>query len=442
MVIALATGLLLAKNAAAQPSPPTDGLAQRRASTALLVLPSELPTIASVDVYAAAERALAASYETVVAAAMQASRLQWLNGVLSADQSQRLLQIAQRVQQGWQLYLRVSLDAARAELDAAVVQAIPLAWYPAARQMLADALVRRGIVAAFVATTEAAKQQAYADVRLALQLHPGRAFDTAEFSPDVIAMVSAQQTIQQPMQTVQVVLGWPPALALAVPLHDRSAHITIDGGEPVAIIEKSSLQMPPGPHLLVVMTPGSAPTAQLINIGTEASRVPLSIPVRADPVASALAQPITRSMDPAVVAQVWNALRAANLVTQTLVVVASWRRGQPALLGQRCILRTVTECTTVAEVGWSGNPKDLASVMRTLMASLRQQQPTIQPISLVTESRVDAPIPVTSRCDWCRNRWLWAGVAAATLTAAGALYAVSQQAPPAPVLVVNPADWR
>jgi hypothetical protein len=445
-VIALFTALLLVKNAAAQVRSPQAGASQpteRRGSgpIALLVLPSEMPSLASVDVRAAAERALSASDETVIPAAMQTSRLQWLSGVLSADQSQSLLQIAQRVQQGWQSYLRVSLDAALAELDAAVGQAVSLAWNPIARPIFADALVRRGIVAAFVATTEAAKQQAYADVRLALQLDPGRTFNPAEFSPDVIAMINAQQRVQPPLQTVQLLLAWP-AATLALPLKERSARIVVDGAEPVTVTDHSTLQMTSGPHLLVVTTQSAAPIAQLINVGADASRTPLSITLRADAVASALAQSITRSMTPSVVAQVWNALRAANLVTQTLTVVASWRRGQPALLGQLCILRTVIGCTTAVEVGWSGNPKELAPAMRSLVDSLRQQQPTTQPISLVTESRVDAPTPIKSRCDWCRNRWLWAGVAAATLTAAGALYAVGQQAPPAPVLVVNPADWR
>jgi hypothetical protein len=434
----LACGLLLAKIAAAQPN-----LAPER-TIALIVLPSEMPAIASADVRAAAAQVLAASNESVVSDAMKTSRQQWLDGVLSTAQLQSLRQIAQRVQQGWQLYLRVSLDAARVELDAAVNEAIALAWDPAALQMLADALVRRGIVAAFVATTETSKEQAYADIRLALRLHPGRLFDAAEFSPDVIAMINTQRNMQQPMQNVQLSVALPAASASAMlPIAiDRAVRIAVDGGKPVSVADQSMLQMAAGSHLLVAMSQVAAPIALLVNVSTEASSRPLLIPIENDAVASALAQGVERSMAPVVVDEVWNALRAANVVGQTLVVVASWRRSQPTLLGQRCILRTVVICTVVSDVGWSGQPNDLMSAMRSLIESVRQQQPTNHPISLVTESRVEPPKPAASRCGWCRNRWLWTGVAAATLTAAATLYVVGQQSTPAPVLIVNPADWR
>lgn len=131
------------------------------------------------------------------------------------------------------------------------------------------------------------------------------------------------------------------------------------------------------------------------------------------------------------------------------------KRGGPALQAQRCLFRSLAVtpvlpgnepffCNPPAEVGWDGSVQRLDAAIDELVRTLYQAATptTAATIAIVTEPSARPPT-VATPCQWCRNKWVWAGVGTALVAGAATAYLLTRSSDPiAPsIIVVTPGDF-
>lgn len=446
----MAFGCLAAATVAAQPAPVEPGPAAATpvapvpapAAAAvtrlgIVALPSEVPTVSREQVVAALQRNVGADVEPN---AVRTSLRSWIDGAASQRSRTQVGALQQELAQSWRAYLSVSLDTAATGLNTVIRGALPLTVTHDGRALFVDALLRVGIVN--VQRTDAsavAKQAAQDGIALALRLEPNRTLSLSEFSPDVVDLVEAIR--KAPVEQVE--------------LRVRSAtavQLNLDGVEFGALAANSSRTWPVsrGLHLLLVTDGVRRPQPRLIEVGLNGAAIDL-VP-EPDAVAETLRRDATRYTTGRDADDLLQALAMIGPTDAAVLVVATWKRGAPALVAQRCMFAASSDvavvCGSPVEVGWDGTVAKLDAAAHELVQLLGPlpslpAHPTSAPIAILTEPSARPPTSSTpTRCQWCRNPWVWTGVGAAVLAGAATVYLVTRDGTqPTPVVTINPNDF-
>ena len=337
-------------------------------------------------------------------------------GAVPIEELARFRRVRDLIDEGWRAYLRVSFDFAQARLAAARTEAESIVALPGGAELYADASLRLGIVLGQLG--QAADSQAA--IALALALDPERPITPAEFSPDVVAAVSAVRAVARP--TTDFAISVTPAGA-AVSIDGKDA-----GAAPIAT------QLAIGQHVVVARAPGFAPRAQAIVVAEPGK---LELALDPDATFGALDGGARAGLpDPEAQALVDAAIRFADL-DEVVVVADSDRMGGEALLVQRCA-GLPARCTAIAEVGY-GDRAGLAAAAREVWQAVRDADLRYPP-SVLGDSRV-AGVKIVHRCEWCRSPWLWGGVGTAVVAGAITAIAIATASKPAPIVSTNPGGF-
>ncbi len=411
----------------------------------IVALPTEVPGLSREALVAALQRSVRrhrGAAATVEPTLVRTSLRSWINGAATASSNALLARLRQEVTQSWRAYLSVSLDTAATGLSTVVRAALPLTVTVAGRDLFVDALLRLGIVSSQRSDLSAeAKQAAQDGIALALRLDPDRTLSLSEFSPDVVALVDA--TRAAPIETTE--------------LRVRSAvaiQLTLDGRALGALPAQGTRTWPVarGMHVLIVADGVRRPQPRLLEVGRNGALVDL-VP-ESDAVAETLRRDATRYTTGRDADDLLQALAMIGSASEAVVVVATWKRGGPALQAQRCLFPAVVAaplvpgtgpffCYAPTDVGWDGSTQRLDTAVDELARALFQAATPTTPatIAIVTEPSARPP-RVATPCQWCRNKWVWAGVGSALVAGAVAVYLVTRSGDPvAPIIVVTPGDF-
>lgn len=383
-----------------------------------------LPPALAGEAVARAARAAGAS---VVPAPFERAGERLARGAVPAARLQGFGRARALAHAGWRAYLAVEPAAAAQSLARAREAAAGVLDLQGAIALHADISLRLGVVLHQLGRAD----EAAAALREAAALDPGRAVSIAEFAPDAVSAYEAARDAPAPAVTVRI---------QAVP---AGAFIEIDGrpvgAAPVEVI------VPAGPHAIVARAPGYRGHGQVVALAP--GQGPVDIRLAADAPAAAVmrgaeALAIGRAPDEAGAA-VAGLARYAEL--DTVVLVASvWRRGAPALLGQRCAsgADAAVRCTRVVEIGYD-SPDAVSAAAARLWAVLADAPGTGAPGLLTDarfvrgEARPRPRAPRESGCAWCRSPWVWVGVGAAAAVG-GAVWALARDRDTTPVISVDP----
>jgi hypothetical protein len=308
------------------------------------------------------------------------------------------------IDEGWRAYLQVSVDTAAVKLAAARTEAEALLALPGGAELYADAALRLGAVLGHLGRT-AESRAVYA---LALTLDPDRPITLAEFSPDVVDAVAAVRAAPAPLQHVHVT---------SVP---AGAQLLIDGRD--AGRTPADVALSRGQHVIVAKQQAMRAAVRGLVVD-DATTVELALEPDRD--AARIAP------DGDLQALVDAVLRYADL-DEVVLAVAATRRGEPALLLQRCA-GAPARCTTVVDLG-HGERAGLPAAARAALDAARTAELRYPPT--VLRERTDR-VAVDTRCKLCRNPWVWTGVGAAVLTGVVITLVATSGARPPPVVGVD-----
>lgn len=347
-----------------------------------------------------------------------------LAGARPAEELQAFTRAKQLMEEGWRSYLEVRASFASARLAAARTAVLDVAALAGGQQLLAEVSLRLG-VAKLALGREA---EAADDFRLAFALRPERAVDDAEFRPDVVAAFQVAIAEERQRQARPVVLT--PA----------TAQLWIDG----SLDKGTSVELSDGLHLVYAKAEGYRTQSKLISVSPGAD-APIEISLAVDPVAATILRGRPALATGVAEVEARQAVSAVMLfaASDKLVLTASvWRRGQPALLGQICSGQPA-KCSAVIEIGYPIGGLHVAAekLWRTLAREKRRFPPTLQVDARliagekapgVNHHKVSTPL-------W-KKRWLWLGVAGASL-AAGAWLLLDGQVEVTPVFGGERCDF-
>jgi hypothetical protein len=292
------------------------------------------------------------------------------------------------VREGWRAFLSADLPFAEARLVAARRVLEEVLELDGALEAVADVALRLGAVR----LKAGREQEAEAAFALARALDPGRELAAGEWSPGVVAAFSRA--------------GSPARATLAV---KSRGEVTIDGHA------GARREVEPGEHVVVVREMEGV-AARLVLVPAAGVEVELEAEPMSWPAGFAIGQDGE------------SAARLAGLVLEYAdldelwLVASTWRAGQPALLGQRCL--AARRCTAVLEVRVASVDR-LPGAGRRLVedlsrAELRGLGPTLLEDTRVREPEPPRPggKPVATSRAWWQRPWLWIGVGG-LLVAAG-----------------------
>ncbi|MBP9088171.1 MAG: hypothetical protein KBG15_18765 [Kofleriaceae bacterium] len=428
-------------------SPPlTDAAAGPSIGTVgIVALPTEVPGVTREALGAALQRGLrrhGGTAVTVEPSLVRTSLRRWLDGAATVSSNTVLARLRQEAAQSWRAYLSVSLDTAATGLSTVVRAALPLIVTAAGRELFVDALLRLGIVMLQRSDISAdAKQGAQDGMALALRLDPDRTLSLSEFSPDVVALVDATRAAPVEIAELRV------RSAVAV-------RLTLDGRDLGALPARATRSWPVarGVHVLIVADGVRRPQPRLLDVGRNGALLDL-LP-ESDAVAETLRRDATRYTSGRDANDLLQGLAMIGSASEAVLVVATWKRGGPALQAQRCLFRSLAVtpvlpgnepffCNPPAEVGWDGSVQRLDAAIDELVRTLYQAATptTAATIAIVTEPSARPPT-VATPCQWCRNKWVWAGVGTALVAGAATAYLLTRSSDPiAPIIVVTPGDF-
>ena len=375
----------------------------------------------------AVARAAGVSGAQVVQAPFARARARLARGAVAAARLQGFGHARALAHAGWRAYLAVEPAAAAQTLARARDAARAVLDLQGGRALHADISLRLGVVLHQLGRAD----EAAAALREAAALDPGRVVSIAAFAPDAVSAYEAARDA--------------PAAAVTVRIQARPAGAAIElDGRPVgtAPIE---VTVPAGPHAIVARAPGYRDRGQVVAIAP--GQGPVDIRLDADALAAAVlrgpeALAVGRAPDQAGIA-VAGLARYAE-VDAVVLVASVWRRGAPALLGQRCVMATdaAVRCTRVAEIGYD-SPDAVGAAAARLWAVLAAAPSTGAPGLLMDARLLQAeprPRPRVARedgCAWCRSPWVWVGVGAAAAVG-GAVWALARDQDTTPVVSVDP----
>jgi hypothetical protein len=373
--------------------------------------------------------------------------------------------VAAQVRMGWQAYLAVEPALAADRLAQARSLAEGVLDVPEGVVAYADACLRLGVVLRQLGRVE----EGDALMRLAAVLDPQRAVSVAEFAPDVVTAYEAARAAQVLAVPVRVAVSFgqssesfaarpgvtpdarPAARPDARPEARPEARIDIDGR--AAGAAPLELALDTGLHVITARAPGWRSQARVVAVAP--GLAPVDIALAPDPLAAGVLDGerlLAAGVGEAPRAAVLGVLAYAEL--DAVVFGASvWRRGQPALLGQRCAARgqDALACTEVIEIGYqdAGGVEAAARSLWTALAGARETEAVSGP-TLLADARLVAGEPrpgpgvIGGRSAgrrWYRNRWLWIGVGVGVAAVVGVGWAFVRDADAEPVVVVDPCEF-
>ncbi|WP_428266185.1 hypothetical protein [Haliangium sp.] len=369
---------------------------------------------------------------------------------------------------GWQAYLAVEPALAAERLEQARREAETVLDLSGGPALYADLCLRLGVVQAQRGHPDTGREL----MRLAARLDPERELSIAVFAPDVVDAYRAARTDPAERVPTRLAVHLADAPVGVATYAEASAEITIEiDGQVVSTTPETlrpraqasagvpafetTLALDAGPHLVVVRAAGHHSRAEVHDVGP--GRGFITVTLASDPVQSAAlaaaapgAAPLAPGgvdADAAAQAQAW--ITYAEL--DALVLVASvWRRGGPALLGQRCGQPDGRlACGPVVEIGYD-RPAGVTAAATELWSALAQAGLDLPGPTLLVDARVRdsrAPRPGTgtdpaAERGWRRSTWLWIGAGAvASALAAGTVWALTRDRPVVPVIAVDPCEF-
>lgn len=421
-----------------------------RASPDAPVAPGELSEVMT--------HAGASAGHDVRADAVARARARLVEGRGPAARLAELERIAGLVRMGWQAYLAVEPALAADRLGQARSLAEGVLDLPEGVVAYADACLRLGVVLRQLGRAE----EGDALMRLAAALDPRREISIAEFAPDVVTAYEIARSARTPEVPVRVAVtlearpgarsdARPGATPAAAPAVTPAVTIDIDGrAAGTAPLERA---LGTGLHVITARAPGWRSQARVVAVAPGLASVDIAL--APDPLAAAVLGG-ERSLEVGSAGQtprqaMLGVLAYADL--DAVVLGASvWRRGQPALLGQRCAARgqDALACTGVIEIGYE-DASGLEAAAAALWAALAGQgeDAAVPGPTLLTDARLEQaeerPVPrragASGGARWYRNRWLWIGVGVAAVAAAGTAWGLARDPEGDPVVVVDPCEF-
>lgn len=400
----------------------------------LVVAPPDSPIPAD-DVRDAVVRTATAHGQATVDRAFERAAERVRAGAMSASDLRVVTEARDLLAEGWRAYLAADVELARSRLVRARARLESALALPGVPRLYADICLRLGAV--FLHQHRDA--EARAALTLSAALDPERQVDEAWFAPDVV-------------HAYRSVHGARPSVTVRVAGQPTAAHITIDdrdhGPAPVTV------ELAPGPHLVVARHPGYRAHARFIDVNPDAAEI--TVTLEPDDAALAVlhgADTMAAGRSSAEVAHALMGLMHYAELDSTLFVAAVWRANHPAFIAQRCVAPPMT-CTEVVEVRFP-RAQASASAAEELWSRVMAVSSFAHPPRIASEPdlwpgrdhRRSPSGPETTtmtttgeRCRICRNPWLWAGVGAA-LTTVGAILLLSRHDRPAPVIAVDPCQF-
>lgn len=368
--------------------------------------------------------AILASAEMEEIDAFAEAKVALLAGARPAEELETFTRARQSMEEGWRSYLEVRASFASSRLASARTAALAVAALEGGPELIAEVSLRLGVAKlALQRVAEAAD-----DFRLSHALRPDRRVDDAEFRPDVVAAFHAAILEERLQQERRVVLE--PAVA----------ELWIDG----SLHQGTSAALQDGLHLVHAKALGYRSQSKLISV-SPGSDAPIAIKLTEDPVALKIL--LGRPALAVGVAEV-EARQAVSAVTlfaasDTLVFMASvWRRGQPALLGQLCAGQPA-KCSAVIEIGYPVGGLRVAAeqLWRSFDRDELRFPPTLQvDARLIAGEKAPAEGKDKTAAPLWKNRWLWLGVAGASL-ATGAWLLLDGEAEITPIFTGDRCDF-
>ncbi|MFN0252591.1 MAG: PEGA domain-containing protein [Kofleriaceae bacterium] len=357
----------------------------------------------------AMREAMAGRAERILEDAVADARAAVAAGAVPVETLAGFRRVRAQIDAGWRNYQRVAVEQARDALVAARTAAEPLVALPGGTELYADAALRLGMVLSQLGR----RDEANVVLALALALDGDRPITTAEFSPDLVAVVDAARATPVALHTVRIETTPP------------GARIRIDGKD--VGVSPLDVQVTRGQHLIVARAPEHRPAVQ--GVTPDATRI--DVQLEPDEEATRLGGPLLELPDIAAQQLVDATLRYADL-DEVVLVADTIRRGGPALLAQRCSGAAPARCSAVVEIGYTdraGLPTAAKSAWDAVLVGDLRYPPTV----LGDEGgRVD------DRCSWCRSPILWTGVGVVVITGVAlTIYALSSSQP-TPVVTVPP----
>lgn len=348
------------------------------------------------------------------------ARRAWAAGAVPADDLAGFARVAKVAAGGWRAYLAVDVEFAASRLASARAQAEALLALDGGAEAYADVSLRLGLVLAHLGRAAEAADA----LRLAHALDPGREVTAAEFPPDGVAAYDAAVATR-------------PASRMVTVTAPARAQLTIDGEEVGPAPRTVELTL--GQHVVVARVAGQIARGLAVAVAASTERVEVELEARggggalADELALVAGAPEGRAG-----AAIADTLLYAEL-DEVFVVASVFRGGQPALLGQRCVLARPA-CTAVVEIGHEvGGVEAAARVLvdRLRGASLRYG------VVLPMDARVSrAEVGRLERgCRWCRSPWLYVGGGALAAALVTTLVIAATGDDPVPAVMIDPGDF-
>lgn len=362
---------------------------------------------------------------------------------------------------GWQAYLAVEPGQAADQLAEARRLAEAVLDLSDGPAVYADVCLRLGVVLRQLGRAG----EADALMRLAATLDPGRTVSIAAFAPDVVSAYEAARSAEALAVPMRIVVtraedatpAMPAATPEASPEARPEANIDIDGRPAGAA--PLDIALPAGLHIITARAPGHRSQARVVDVAPEHASEDHTIALALAP--EPRAQAVLRGAATLAVGSADEDARTAvagllvyGEVDAIVLAASTWRRGAPALLGQRCALGTdeTLACTGVIEIGYR-QPGDVDAAARALWTALAEPA-TSAPIpgpTLLADARLvqaeSRPVASAVRADaepgprWYRSPWLWIGVGVATAAAAGTAWALAREGEVTPVIIVDPCRF-
>jgi hypothetical protein len=416
--------------------------------------------VASAELTKIMERAGAGAGAEVLAGAIARAQARLAQGAAPAARLAALDRVRTLAAAGWQAYLAVEPGQAADQLAEARRLAEAVLDLPDGPAVYADVCLRLGVVLRQLGRAG----EADALMRLAATLDPGRTVSIAAFAPDVVSAYETARSAGAPAVPVRIAVtrtddggpAMPAASPEAIPAASLEASIDIDGRP--AGSAPLDIALPAGLHVITARAPGHHSQARVVAVapGHPPKDSTIAIALAPEP----LAQAVLRGAAALAVGRADEDARAAvagllvyGELDAIVLAASTWRRGAPALLGQRCALGAdeALACTGVIEIGYR-QPGDVDAAARALWTALADPgtgAPMPGPTLLADARLVQAeprPVAPAARADAgaprrYRNRWLWIGVGVATAAAAGTAWALAREGEVTPVIIVDPCRF-
>ena len=308
----------------------------------------------------------------------------------------------QLAEEGWRAYKEVEPAFAESRLSQGRQRAAEVLDLQGGAELVAEISLRLGAVRLSRGRTSEAED----DFRLAAALDPNREVTTAEFRPNVV----------ESFERARSASATPARLEIVAPAGAKVEVDGVDAGAAPVTVETTA-----GYHAVVVRGEAARPWSGIAVVPEGGDR--LEVELEPDELAGALAHPLAVGTDETA-AQLRVEARIIHGELDGFVLAAPiWRRGAPALIGQRCEGVPVM-CTAVVEIGFA-SADDTRSVAAQLWTELAKAREALRfPPTLLEDARLTrgetrpGTNGVTRGSAWWKNKWLWVGVGAAALGAA------------------------